>query len=322
MVGVLVDVMIGAAGVSGLIGLTSVLGKHAFRSTGPIGDPNDFAFVLAATIPLIIHRLRWPGTRHPALVRAATTACLVVAFTALLGTLSRGGLLGLASALAWALATRRIRLRWAVGAAVAGLAVVGMAFVLQSHTVHNALHAKNAVANNNVVTRLYYWDAAYREFRLAPITGVGPGNFENRVTNVAPFQAGGATADAATTVDTTHNTYLNILAELGAPGLTLFVAYLILSWLVLRRRIPDDRVPDDRKADDRRFDDLQAALAAGFVASVVAAVFLTEQYYAPLWLLPALGACSALAKAPAAAGAGGWPDRWTSAGGASLAVGR
>ena len=74
--------------------------------------------------------------------------------------------------------------------------------------------------------------------------------------------------------------YLVILAEQGALGLALFLGYLALSWTDLRRRFPHNQ----------RADQLQAALAAGFVVACVGALFLTEQFYPPLWFLPAVAA--------------------------------
>ena len=69
----------------------------------------------------------------------------------------------------------------------------------------------------------------------------------------------------------------------GAVGLALFLGYLALSWADLRRRFPDDVQRDQ----------LQGAMAAGFAIACVGALFLAEQYYPPLWFLPALGASMA-----------------------------
>src|SRR5262249_54878607 len=87
--------------------------------------------------------------------------------------------------------------------------------------------------------------------------------------------------------------YLVILAEQGAVGLALFLGYLALSWADLRRRFPHDE----------RGDQLQAALAAGFIVACVGALFLTEQFYPPLWFLPAIRA--SLASGLPRPGAGG-----------------
>ena len=65
-----------------------------------------------------------------------------------------------------------------------------------------------------------------------------------------------------------------------------------MAWGDLRRRFPNDQ----------RKDQLQGALAAGFVVACVGALFLREQYYPPLWFLPAVGASLASRKARAEAG--------------------
>ena len=143
--------------------------------------------------------------------------------------------------------------------------------------VANATASKEQVAGSNVQSRLYYWQIAYDEFKSAPITGVGAGNYRVRFTEFGlPFAFD-------TGAQGTHNTYMNILAELGLTGLVLFVGYLITGWRDLRMRFAD-----------RRADELQSALAASFVTACIAAVFLTEQFYAPLWVLPALGAAAVL----------------------------
>ena len=79
---------------------------------------------------------------------------------------------------------------------------------------------------------------------------------------------------------TTHNAYLNILAELGGPGLLLFAGFLASAWLMLRRR----------HRSDPALDTLTSAVAAGFLIAVVGSLFLTEQFYPPLWFMAALGA--------------------------------
>ena len=113
-----------------------------------------------------------------------------------------------------------------------------------------------------------------------------------RVAPAASPLAGRATGRAALA---THDAYLSVLGELGIPGLALFLTYLALSWARLRRRHGD---PDA--------DAMQSALAGGFIVAVVGALFLTEQFYAPLWLLPALGATLAR---PEGAGGQGAPRR-------------
>jgi putative inorganic carbon (hco3(-)) transporter len=153
------------------------------------------------------------------------------------------------------------------------LLIAGTANLLQPETVDSALTRKEHVAQTNVNLRLIAWGIALEEFGSSPVLGVGPGNFEKRYIEF------GLPTDEDGPI-TTHNAYLNILAELGLPGLVLFLGYLAVSWGLLRRRIPDDPAANA----------FRSSLAAGFVIALVGSMFLTEQYYAPLWLLPALSA--------------------------------
>jgi putative inorganic carbon (hco3(-)) transporter len=268
----LVDVAVAAGAVAGVLGLVNFFaGEGVQRASGPILDPNDFAFLLAVTVPLAIHRIRSATQRWRRLLGIVE---LVAMLAAMLATLSRGGLLGLLVPAAWALWTRRLPVRWAVVVVVVTAVIALVAFRFTPAKLDTALEQKQRVAGANVESRLTAWRVALAEFRSAPLLGVGPGNYETRFVEFGlPVGAGGGG------VITTHNAVLNVLAELGGPGLALFLTYLLLAWRRLRRRSPDPAV-----------DALRSALAAGFLAAIVGSMFLTEQYYAPLWLLPALGA--------------------------------
>jgi len=267
----MIDVAVAAGGASALVGLHNFFVAGDGRAHGPLDDPNDYAFVLAVTVPLALHRVRSAaGPLHRALAALALLAMLA----AILASFSRSALVGLAVAGAWAAATRRLPLRWALFAAAGVAAVVLASYLLQQEQVETALLQKQHAAQSNIDQRLVAWRVALEEFESAPVLGVGPGNFEAR------FDEFGLPPDPATGAPAAHNAYLSVLAELGAPGLGLFLAYLALAWSRLRRRLPDDPHADA----------LQAALAGGFMVAMVGAMFLTEQFYSPLWLLPALGA--------------------------------
>lgn len=265
----LLDVVLVAAAVAALLGLVEFLGGRADRARGPVEDPNDFGFLLASTVPLMVFRLARP--RSP-VHRSFVAACLLVTSAAVLATFSRGALLGLAAAGVWAVATRRLSAVVAM-AFVAGLVVVGLVGVMMEPQVIDAAFArKRHIAGSNVQSRLVTWEVALQQAATAPVTGVGPGNYESRYPEFEPVPVG------LPRPPTTHNAYLHVVAELGVPGLVLFLTFLVLSWRSLRRRTGDDRDQDA----------LQAALGAGFLVAVVGAFFLTEQFYPPLWFLSAL----------------------------------
>jgi putative inorganic carbon (hco3(-)) transporter len=265
----LAAVAVASAAVAALIGLWNFFGG-AERATGPLEDPNDFGFLLAVTVPLAMHQFQIAS--RPAR-RCAAALALASILAGTLATFSRGAIIGLAVAGAFSLLTRRLRTRWALLFLATALLIAGTANLLQPEIIDSALTRKEHVAQTNVNVRLIAWGIALDEFGSSPLLGVGPGNFEKRYIEF------GLPTDEDGPV-TTHNAYLNVLAELGLPGLVLLLGYLAISWGMLRRRIPDDPATNA----------FQSSLAAGFVIALVGSMFLTEQYYAPLWLLPALGA--------------------------------
>jgi putative inorganic carbon (hco3(-)) transporter len=265
----IVDVAVLAATAAALVGLGNFL-AHGGRARGPLDDPNDFAFLLAVTLPLALYRVRSAPDR----LRRTLAVLAVAALAAgILATLSRSAIAGLAVAAVWATVTGRLPLRWTALLVGGALAIALGWYAVQPQQIETALLAKQHVAQSNINERQLAWQVALREARSSPLLGVGPGNFELRFDEFSPPVGTGQGTLA------THNAYLSVLAELGVPGLSLFLVYLALSWSALRRRWGD---PDA--------DALQAALAGGFIVAVVGALFLTEQFYAPLWLLPAIGA--------------------------------
>ena len=273
---VLVTVVVGAAAVASVIGLAAFFARSVTRASGPLTDPNDFGFLLASTVGLAIYRVRWAASRAR---KAAWGGALVAILACTVATFSRSALAGLALAAVWALATGRLRLRWM--AAVAGsLAIVGGAALLAApQLVGSALGQKAHIATQNVSVRFGYYRVELNEWEHYPVTGVGPGNFVHRFYEFAPAVNETLPFPSNVLTISGEEAYLVILTEQGAPGLLLFLGYLALSWADLRRRFPDDQ----------RRDQLQGATAAGFLVACVGALFLAEQYYPPLWFLPALG---------------------------------
>jgi putative inorganic carbon (hco3(-)) transporter len=299
----LVQVITVAAAAASIIGLVTFFIDHASRATGPITDPNDFGFMLACNLPLVIYRLRWEASRWRKIVWAL---CIVLIVACTLATFSRSALAGLAAATVWAVATGRLRVRWLAGLLAAAAAVTGIALLVTPRLVRNDFAEKAHVATSNVDVRLGYYRAELSEWQHYPIAGVGPGNFVYRFYQFAPSD--GQTLPFPSNVLTIsgEEAYLVILAEQGAVGLVLFVTYLALSWADLRRRVPSDL----------RRDQLQGAIAVGFIVACIGALFLAEQYYPPLWFLPALGtsmagggAVSVAATGEGGAGTGARPVR-------------
>jgi O-antigen ligase len=265
----LVAVALLAAAISASIGLGTFVAGGTARAGGPLSDPNDFAFLLASTVPLALWSARFARHRWQ---QAASAIAGILLFGAILATLSRAAFLGLAVAAVWAVATRRLRFRWVALAAIA-IVLTGLSiYLVNGEKVRLVVGYKDKIAQQNVDSRYYLWSLALREFEQMPITGVGVGNFAAVSTDY------GLPMDFSVALLPTHNAYLAVLSETGLVGFVLFAGYIAVSWATLRKH------GRPRDLDDP----LMAALAAGFVIALVGSFFATEQYYPPLWLFPAL----------------------------------
>lgn len=275
----LTQAMVYAGGVASIVGVVLFVQGSVQRASGPVSDPNDFAFLLGATLPIGLYHARRAGERYERFTAALASAAMIAC---LLATLSRGEFVGLAAGGCWALLSGRLSVRWLVVLVAVGGLAAGSAYYAFSGNVTASVDKKQQIAQNDVNARLYYWRVAVSEFEANPVTGVGPGQFEDRFFEYAPaynFKVG---------TQTTHNTYLNILAELGIVGCAVFALYFYDVWRCLR--LVANR-------GSRAWAEFADSLTVSFIVAAVSAAFLTEQYYAPLWVLGALASALAYSMA-------------------------
>jgi len=256
----------GTAAISAAIGLYEYSAGNTSLATLAHADPNDFAFVLATSLPLMF----WLLGSKP-LARLLVLGMIGVVFAGILLSLSRGTLVGLGAGLLFLLATDRRRLQLTL---VAGaLATVAAIVVVNSNPqrFQHALTLKEHVAQENVSTRFEAWSGAARLATDHPLLGVGPGNFQFYYNDVTGRPVG------TPSLRVVHDTYLDIAAELGIVAMLLFLGYLVLTFGRLTAACRSG--PDPGYAQ---------ALRVSLVVGVVAALFLSEQYFLPFWLIGGL----------------------------------
>jgi O-antigen ligase len=265
------QVYVSASWLAAVFGLIDYF-QGSLRSGGPVGDPNDFAFFLIAALALCI------GLRAGARRRWVYDLTALTLGLAILATLSRGALIGVAVMLLFAVATRQIPLRALIITASLGAAVLLGVLLIDPTQLSDSLHAKGVVAQQNVDERVIRWQVAAEMTYDHPLLGLGPAGFRENYDRYLDF---GAT-DALDQLDVAHETYLEVSSELGLIGLAAFVSVIGFgfrgAWRAATRRGPDAA--------------LAGSVCVGLVGTLVAAAFLTEQYYLPLWLLAALGAAA------------------------------
>lgn len=187
-----------------------LLGHSLPRIGGPLEGPNQLGAYLGVLLPVVL------AFALPGRPRMPDILALAAGFVTLVLTFSRGGMLAclfglcIAAALRWKPA-RTKAIVWIAGVVWVGAAAAVTFSVVHVTGSHAAVSAADAYGNG-LGTRSGLWQAAVELWRTAPLTGIGPGNFEMRVGDFIPG------------VRTHPNNYfLQVLVEQGLLGLAAFL---------------------------------------------------------------------------------------------------
>jgi O-antigen ligase len=206
-----------------------------------------------------------------------------VALIALLMTVSRGAILGLVVALLLApllVGPRRRLMALVLVVFVAGSAVLYLAAIAPESTVRRI-----TAADTSGTGRSDIWKVGLRMVRAKPLIGVGAGNYAN--STIHYLLEPGAIPRSEFIVDrpkVAHNVFLQVLAELGAIGLALFLGILAFSLTSILRA-----ARAFRRAGDRSMELLSRGLLIALFGLLASAFFSSAIYSKQLWLLLALG---------------------------------
>lgn len=232
-------------------------------------NPNDLAALSLLPIALCVgllqvERVFW--LRVSAMIGLGAIA-LVAAVTQ-----SRGGLLALGTfaVLTWSRQRRKGR------AALVLIAAVGVVVLAAPGQVWQRLSGLAALTDGgervaqvdpegSALQRYNIWKVARYIYAEHPVTGAGFGTYAlvhgayaPRVPNLQGNPYGRRDA---------HSTYMRLLAEVGIPGLALFLAVFVSSWRMVRRALPTVR------EHYPGIDGLLIAMVCGQVAFLQAGLF-------------------------------------------------
>jgi len=272
-------VWIVAAFVFGAV-MSSVIGllqSGGARLAGGIGDPDGEAALLAAALMLDVGLIATLRSGSAARVLAVIGALIMG--VGLIDTGSRGGFVALAAVLVAAvLFGGRWRSRAAGLMLVVAIVIPVYLFVFASSAAVQHLSSSSSSGRTDL------WKVGIKMWETNPIGGVGSGNFA--VASIHYVQQAGAITRADLIVDVphaAHNTYLEIIDELGMPGFLMFLAIVIGSVMAALRAA---RIYE--RSGDTAFELMARALALAVVALLTADFFITNEYEHLLWLLLAL----------------------------------
>ena len=130
------------------------------------------------------------------------------------------------------------------------------------------------------------WKVGWRMVEDKPMIGVGSGNFNVSSIHYLLVQPGAIERDEfiIDTPKVAHNSYLQVLAELGIVGLALFLSII---GFAIRCALKAARWFG--RAGDTRWRSFARGMVVALVGILAADFFITEQYGKQLWLLLGLG---------------------------------
>jgi O-antigen ligase len=231
-------------------------------------DANDFATFVVTALPLGIYFVH---AGRGVAVRLFAAAGLVLLTLGFVWSGSRGGFIALVVVAGFILVRfSAIPLKWRVSAtafvAVILLATASDQYWQQMETITSDTDYNHTSESG----RLQIWSRGIGYMLQNPVLGVGPGNFQTAEGTLSPL-AERQQFGIGVRWNAPHNSFVQVGAELGIPGLALYVAMIASALSALRRS-----------------DALTPALTASLLAFVVGSFFLSLAYSDMLYTLVAL----------------------------------
>jgi putative inorganic carbon (hco3(-)) transporter len=231
---------------------------------GLYGNPNDLSYILAMMVPLAMALIT--NTRR-SLGKLIGIGCLSLYTLAIFSTFSRLGFLCLLMIIVMTLLRSQQRVRNFALLIVLGL--LSLPFVPNSYW-ERVETIKEFQEDKSASDRLVAWSAGFEMFSQNPILGVGAGCYILGWPEELKEKYG--------TPRSAHNTFFQVLGELGVLGFATFIAFLLSSWgLVwgLKRRLLAKRLilpPEVFKTDYGQLLTLVTAIDIGFWVFIVSSL--------------------------------------------------
>jgi O-antigen ligase len=250
------------------------------RATGTIGDPNELAAALLVGLALAAGFVLARGLSP--ILRLGGALALPLCAAGIFLSLSRGGLIALGAML---LAGTVLAGRWRLAVTTILVVIATGGFLYYSQLAPLPARERVTTANGGS-GRSDLWTVGLRMVRAHPVGGVGVGNFpvvsKDFVLQPGKLQREDLIFSQEPKV--AHNTYLQIVAETGVPGLLLFLA-VVISCLVCALRAAHIWA----RRNERTLEAFARGVLLGLIGVLVADFFISQMYSKLLWAMLALG---------------------------------
>ncbi|MEA2457185.1 MAG: hypothetical protein QOC95_157 [Thermoleophilaceae bacterium] len=260
------------------------------RLAGTLGDSNALAAVLVAGVALSL-ALAYELRRKP-LVRIGLVVIAALCLLCNFLTLSRGGLIALGVAMLTAIFVGG---RWRMAAALLTVAVTIIVVGFFAFVATPAQTGRVTSFSGGGSGRTDLWTVAWRMVEAHPVRGVGTGNFT--AESIHYLIAPGALHRTDLILNkqlVAHNTYLQVLSEMGLVALVPFLLILAFAlWCLFTA------ARNFSARDEEGMELIARATLVGLMGILAADFFVSGQFSKQLWLLLGLGpALLAMSKRP------------------------
>jgi probable O-glycosylation ligase (exosortase A-associated) len=258
-------------------------GSHHIAGPGTsiIGDNNHFALAMIALLPIVLYLYR--QCEHRLLKLVLIGSSLLVAVS-IMGTFSRGGLLGIAAVGGLAFLRSRKKMRYVI--AVVPLIILAIAFAPEKWSSRMDT-IKTADQDTSFMGRVIAWKQSTLIAMDNPVFG---GGF-HAVQDFAVWIDYARVFDRLSFIPTSypdpvaphaaHSIYFQVLGDLGFAGLSLFLLILVSAW---RNASAVVRATRDRE-EWHWARDLAISLQYSLVAYAVSGAALSMAYFDYMYMI-------------------------------------
>lgn len=283
------------------VGLETAVGGRA-GAYGMYENHNDYTFIIIMILPFIAACFR---LSRGVLIRGVLALCALACVAGVFLSLSRGGMLALVlevGLLMWVMMRRRV---------VYWLLPIFLAVAVLAIQYQYSARAENQgdvyTAEDAESSRFELWRAGWAMFKARPLTGVGSRLFSDYSSDYGEISHDNRGKNS-------HNTYIEIAAGTGIPGL---VCFGMLIWTMFRRL---RRAPG--QADSELIGMMRTATWVALISILFRSFFNAKQFDNSFYFLAAMTVivgvlAESASRASPSAAAGVHPPRGRSGAGAA-----
>jgi probable O-glycosylation ligase (exosortase A-associated) len=268
------------AAQSGVRGtLAGATGGASAGFAGVIGERNFMAAILCAIIPIVFYL---GNAQRDKRLKLLLRFILLGDVLALILTYSRAGFLGLAATGFFAFIKAKNKVLTGITGLMALFILANLfipkEYIDRLHTIKN-VNIEEKDVDMSAAGRLIAWGSAMEMMKDKPLTGVGFYNSEATIGGYPDPRTGIALGGKAV-----HNIVLQVGAELGVPGLCVYIFIFFIIYRTLgriRRRVRSNKL-------DEEFDQYASMLQVSFIGFFVSGFFINAAFIDISWHLVGL----------------------------------